>query len=308
MRRVLGTWVLVVCFGCGGAQSSDSNTAESEAGDPCSVEAAGEAGDPCGAADPGADGAGDSAATGGGQSQSKKKRNDAGEFDVKDADKSTRPGQAKLQATETEAAVRFFVVNKADKDAPIEGVVVSLTSPNGRKFYTPETDADGFTEVLLPVGQKYELVYLSLGRREVAARLKVDDKPRLNLKLTLRYEREVLASGEPKGLVLEGVRFETGKAKLTPDSHARIDTVVEFMEHKKSARIEISGHTDNVGSKRANKKLSQRRADAVRDYLVSKGIDGSRIKAVGYGDARPVSSNDTEVGRQLNRRIEAVEL
>jgi OOP family OmpA-OmpF porin len=88
----------------------------------------------------------------------------------------------------------------------------------------------------------------------------------------------------------------------------RLDRVVEFMTYKKQARIQISGHTDNMGKKAANKVLSQNRANACRDYVISKGIDGSRIEAVGYGDERPIAPNDTEEGRQENRRIEAMEL
>jgi outer membrane protein OmpA-like peptidoglycan-associated protein len=82
--------------------------------------------------------------------------------------------------------------------------------------------------------------------------------------------------------------------------------MVEYMMHKKTARLEISGHTDDAGKKAANKKLSQERADAVRDYLVSKGIEADRIKAVGYGDEKPIAPNDTSEGRQKNRRIEAI--
>jgi outer membrane protein OmpA-like peptidoglycan-associated protein len=108
--------------------------------------------------------------------------------------------------------------------------------------------------------------------------------------------------------VLDHVEFPTGKATLIGDSASRLDVVVEYMTHKKSVRIEISGHTDNVGDPKANKALSQKRADAVRDYLVSKGIDRARIESVGYGDSRPAAPNTTPEGRQKNRRIEAREL
>ncbi|MFI5301922.1 MAG: OmpA family protein, partial [Polyangiales bacterium] len=81
-----------------------------------------------------------------------------------------------------------------------------------------------------------------------------------------------------------------------------------YLTHKKSARIEISGHTDNVGNPKTNKALSEKRAQACRDYLISKGIDGARVQAIGYGDERPIAPNDTEDGRQKNRRIEATEL
>lgn len=233
---------------------------------------------------------------------------DAGEFAVNEADKSSRPAQAKLAATDSEAAVRFFVVDK-DK-GPIEGIVIALTAPTGQKYYTQETDPNGFAEVLVPIGQTYELVYLSLGRRDVSAKVTVANEPNLNLKLTMRYKREEYPSGdaEAPGFVLEDVQFPAGKATLTGESQARLDAVVEYMTHKKSARIEISGHTDNVGNEKANKKLSQKRADAVRDYLVSKGIDASRLDAVGYGDEKPLVPNDTPEGRQKNRRIEATEL
>jgi outer membrane protein OmpA-like peptidoglycan-associated protein len=80
------------------------------------------------------------------------------------------------------------------------------------------------------------------------------------------------------------------------------------MAHKKGMRIEISGHTDNVGKKKDNQILSEKRAKSCRDYLVSKGIEAERITTVGYGDARPIAPNDTEQGRQQNRRIEAAEL
>jgi outer membrane protein OmpA-like peptidoglycan-associated protein len=80
------------------------------------------------------------------------------------------------------------------------------------------------------------------------------------------------------------------------------------MRLKKSARVEISGHTDNVGNPRTNKTLSAKRAEACRAYLISKGIEGARITAVGHGAERPVAPNDSEENRQKNRRIEVVEL
>ncbi len=240
-------------------------------------------------------------------------KNDAGEFQVNDAEASSRPKQGTLKATNTDAAIRFFVVDKQKGD-PIKGIVISLTSPDGKKYYTEETNDDGFAEVLVPIGKSYDLVYLSLGRRNgVSAKVKVADKPRLNLKLTMRYKRvdypnaAVKDAPEPH-LVLKGVEFETGSATLTAESHLQLDTVVEYMTYKKSSRIEISGHTDNVGKKKANKKLSQQRADAVRAYLIAQGIDGSRITAVGYGDEKPIASNKTAEGRQKNRRIEATEI
>jgi outer membrane protein OmpA-like peptidoglycan-associated protein len=214
---------------------------------------------------------------------------------------------SKIRATKSEAAVKFTVVDK-DK-GPIRGIVIALTGADGKKYYTEETSAEGYAELLVPIGQSYELVYLGLGRRDVAAKVAVPDEPNQNLRLTLRYKRldNPVATPEPR-FVLEGVTFDSGKTTIRDESYGRLDGVVEYMTHKKSSQIEISGHTDNAGNPKSNKLLSEKRAQACRDYLVSKGIDASRIRAVGYGDERPVASNDSEEGRKQNRRIEATEL
>jgi outer membrane protein OmpA-like peptidoglycan-associated protein len=233
---------------------------------------------------------------------------DPNEFALNDSDSAGDAqgvSESKIKPSKTEAAMKFIVVDK--EKGPIPGIVVSLTAPNGKTYYTPATDAKGYAEVLVPVGQKYELVYLSLGRKDVAAKVPVTDEPNQNIKLTLRYKRwEAQEEATPR-FVLRGVEFDTGKATIRKDSLPRLDDVVEFMMAKKDSKIEISGHTDNVGNQKSNKVLSQKRAEACRDYLISKGIDGGRIKAIGHGDEKPIAPNDTVEGRQKNRRIEAKE-
>lgn len=249
------------------------------------------------------------------------------EFELQD---SSTAGSAhgvapsKIKATDTHAAVKFFVVDKS-KNEPIPGIVISLQDAAGNKYYTEETDELGYGEVLVPIGREYQVVYLSLGRKDVTAKVKVPDEPRQNIKLTLRYKpiepavasasasanAEASTSAEPAAAPsfrLEEVNFESGSAELLPESRERLDGVVEYMTHKKAVRIEIAGHTDNVGAAKKNKALSLKRAQAVRAYLIEQGIDGDRIEAVGHGDERPVASNDTEAGRRQNRRIEAREL
>jgi outer membrane protein OmpA-like peptidoglycan-associated protein len=231
---------------------------------------------------------------------------DANDFVLRDSDvaKAAHGANAsKIQATKTEAAMKFVVVDK-DK-GPIKNVVICLTAPAGAKYYTDETDAAGYAEVLVPVGQKYDVTYLSLGRKDIAATVSVTNEPKQNVKLTLRYKRE--GTGGPPPFILAGVNFDTAKATIRPESFIRLDLVVDFMAHKKRAHIEISGHTDNVGKSQANKDLSMRRAQSCRTYLISKGIDGSRITAVGFGDERPIAPNDSDENRQKNRRIEALE-
>lgn len=253
----------------------------------------------------------------------------SGEFQLSASDTA---GQARgdhpseIEATATEAAMRLFVVDPEAGALP--GIVIKLTGADGRTFYTDETDSQGYAEVLVPVGQRYEIEYLSLGRRSTRAHVEVPTGPNQDIRLTLRYRRyrppprpaapiatapdapqaEAQPEPEPERLVLEGILFDRASATLRPESGPRLDRVVEYMEHRPRSRLRISGHTDSVGDPAVNMRLSEQRAQSVRDYLVSHGIDASRIEAVGYGDTRPVASNDTEEGRQQNRRIEAEEL
>src|SRR5690606_37866824 len=144
----------------------------------------------------------------------------------------------------------------------------------------------------------------------IAAKVSVNGKPNQNIKLTLRYKRDSgdganASSATTPRFVLKGITFDTGKATIRDESFPRLDSVVEYMTHKKNSRIEISGHTDNVGNAKANKLLSERRAKACRDYLILKGIDGGRMEASGHGVERRIAPNDPDEGRQQNRRIES---
>jgi outer membrane protein OmpA-like peptidoglycan-associated protein len=103
---------------------------------------------------------------------------------------------------------------------------------------------------------------------------------------------------------LTGVTFETSKAVIRPSSFAKLDEVAEALKANPDVRVEISGHTDNVGSDAANLRLSQARAESVRRYFIEKGVAADRMEARGYGEGRPVTTNDTVEGRAENRRVE----
>jgi len=107
-------------------------------------------------------------------------------------------------------------------------------------------------------------------------------------------------------ILLQGVNFWEGSDQLMPESYAVLDQVYESLAYYSDLRVEIAGHTDNVGDEDANKSLSMKRARSVLNYLVSKGIPKARMTARGYGMERPVASNNTEDGRAANRRIEVI--
>ena len=105
-------------------------------------------------------------------------------------------------------------------------------------------------------------------------------------------------------IALRNVFFNSGKWDVKSDSYAELDRLVALLSDITSLKIEISGHTDNIGSVSFNELLSQRRADAVVNYLVGQGVDKKRLSAKGYGQSKPVDSNNTAEGRALNRRTE----
>ena len=106
---------------------------------------------------------------------------------------------------------------------------------------------------------------------------------------------------------MHNILFDTGKATIKPESSAALAPIGEVLKADASLRLEIQGHTDNVGAKAANQTLSQQRAAAVRDYLVKTfAIAPDRLTATGLGDTKPIADNATDAGRAQNRRVELV--
>jgi len=111
-----------------------------------------------------------------------------------------------------------------------------------------------------------------------------------------------IASGNT--IRLNNIFFDYDKAILGPESESELTRLVSFLSSHPDLRIEISGHTDNHGTDEYNANLSQARAQAVLDYVISKGISSSRLVAKGYGESKPIDTNETDAGRQMNRRVE----
>ena len=105
-------------------------------------------------------------------------------------------------------------------------------------------------------------------------------------------------------IILKNIFFDFDKATLRPESAAELNRLAKMLNDIPTMKIEISGHTDNVGSDLYNQQLSEARAKAVVEYLIDKDIFVGRMTYVGYGEAQPIASNDSEDGRQMNRRTE----
>jgi len=107
-----------------------------------------------------------------------------------------------------------------------------------------------------------------------------------------------------KTVILQGINFASGSATLTRDSQDMLESAFAALVTNPNIRVEIAGNTDNVGSRIANERLSQRRAEAVRTWLVARGIGAGRLTARGFGMSNPIDTNLTPDGRARNRRIE----
>lgn len=107
-----------------------------------------------------------------------------------------------------------------------------------------------------------------------------------------------------KRITLRGVNFDFDKSNIRSDARVILDEAIRILQGEGRVDIVAEGHTDATGPDAYNESLSQRRANSVRDYLVSGGIDASRITVKGYGESQPVASNSTAEGRAQNRRVE----
>jgi outer membrane protein OmpA-like peptidoglycan-associated protein len=215
---------------------------------------------------------------------------------------NTKAGGTQVQdaSIPKDAPVDVFMTDFKKNILPHE-IVVFRSFGNGRE-YQGITNLDGRFSTRLPAGDKYEIFIL--GFKDSTSYVVLDIPPlegRAYYKNPFKVDIQFMPS---KSFVLEDCNFETGKADLQEDSYKVIDELVAYLKRKEDVRIELGGHTDNVGSAKSNQVLSEDRANTVRNYLIEKGIDPERVTAKGYGLTKPVESNKTEEGRALNRRTE----
>ena len=175
--------------------------------------------------------------------------------------------------------------------------VQKLLSPDLKQISRGQLKIDGTT-----VGLRGEVANEGL-RQKIAGDVAASLNPTYTVNNGLRVssnEQGILDSA----LANRVVEFESGKATLTPSGRAILDEMIAAMQKVKGRKVEIIGHTDNVGLRATNQGLSQARAEAVKAYMASHGINGDLLTASGQGSDRPVASNDTTEGRARNRRIE----
>ena len=183
----------------------------------------------------------------------------------------------------------------------IEGEEIWFKSVITKKIYKGKSDKNGRMELVLFGPDNYMIMIKGVGNTTDYSKLIL---PTLDKGIVYGTYEVTVEIDPAKVFTLDHVYFETGKSILKSDSYSELDELYEYLSRKKSAIIEIAGHTDDVGEAEENLKLSQARSESVTFYLVKKGIEESRIRPKGYGEELPVAENNTEGGRKLNRRTE----
>lgn len=148
----------------------------------------------------------------------------------------------------------------------------------------------------------------AVARIEATSAQRDADEARMETEQLARLISELNARNTDRGLVvtLGDVLFATGESTIVGANNSNLSRLAVFLNEYEDRTVMIEGHTDSVGAESSNMSLSQRRADAVKNYLVREGIAGSRLSAMGLGEGSPISNNATATGRQQNRRVEVV--
>lgn len=188
------------------------------------------------------------------------------------------------------------------RNQPLRGELVIFRGERSGQIISGSTDAAGKLRQILPPGDRYH----------VSVKRIADTTKYTILEVPVLAEDEFFT--EPfwvnvkmdfsRPFRLEHVYFDVDKASLRPESYQQLGELFSYLKERPDIRVEIAGHTDNTGSPEHNLQLSQDRARAILQYLAGKGIAANRLQAKGYGATVPVADNETEAGRQKNRRTE----
>ncbi len=195
------------------------------------------------------------------------------------------------------------VVDKSIQNNPVGGTIVSATNTqSGNANTSTSKDDDGEFIIQLEPNSDFIVVGKKanfMSNIEAVTTKGLSRSATLYVKLELAVE-----NAQGKSIVMKNITFVTASANINASSNTDLDKLVQFLKDNPDARLEIQGHTDDVGSAQSNLELSEQRAKAIVNYLESKGINSSMLEAKGLGSTSPIASNKTASGKAKNRRVE----
>jgi OmpA-OmpF porin, OOP family len=206
------------------------------------------------------------------------------------------------QEADTLIVAEGRIIN-ADTKEPVQAKVFYQSLPYGNRIGTLETSSYSFP---MFDNEKYSIVVEASGY--LPAKYMLDPSEANDSRRVIRHIelKKGMAVNHAPGQVmrLDNLIFQLGKSKISPESYEELELVVQMMKENSNMIIQLEGHTDYQGSPKDNMRLSQARVDAVRSYIVDKGVSKQRIKTKAFGGTMPLSRDETPEGHRLNRRVE----
>jgi outer membrane protein OmpA-like peptidoglycan-associated protein len=212
--------------------------------------------------------------------------------------------QARRQQADAEAAALRAQAENAAQQAQAAQAAAQQANAQAEQAHVQAEQANAQAQQAQAAAQSAQ-TQLEETRRQLAER----DAEARRLRIQNELSRIASTRSEQRGLIVTlngGILFDTGKTALKPGAKSTLSKIAKQLQTDPSLKIAVEGHTDNVGGTAMNQSLSEKRANAVRDYLVSAGISGDHITADGKGEESPIATNKTAAGRQQNRRVELV--
>ena len=184
---------------------------------------------------------------------------------------------------------------------PRHGETITFKDLSTEERYSVVSDAQGKFKLGLPFDRDYLILIEGFQVEQEYAQITIpalkENQSGFTFNITIEFD-------PPRTFTLNNVHFKSGSAELTKASYAELKDLLDYLLMKKEVVVEIAGHTDNVGRADENLTLSKQRAESVRSYLIKNGIQPNQVVAKGYGETDPIATNDTDAGRQKNRRTE----
>ncbi len=168
--------------------------------------------------------------------------------------------------------------------------------------YDDGTSAESTMSMPLGKSERWMLVRATTGAYD----LDILDQKAMEQKVEVSASEMLEALNQNGSIALYGILFDTGKDTIKPESEPLLLEIVSLLKANPNLKLSVEGHTDSQGQAKFNQVLSQKRAESVKKFLVKKGVAQTRLSAKGWGDTKPVESNQTEEGRAKNRRVELV--
>jgi outer membrane protein OmpA-like peptidoglycan-associated protein/Tol biopolymer transport system component len=194
------------------------------------------------------------------------------------------------------------IIYDSETQAPLEATITIIDNVRAETLAVLTSNAaTGKYLISLPAGKNYGIAVTAPGYAFHSENFIVEES------MGYREVRKDIGLNRYKAgttIILRNIFFDFDKATLRPESKVELDRVYTILTQNPRMKVRIAGHTDNIGSEEYNQRLSEARAKAVYDYLISRGISADRLSYIGYGESRPIDTNETSEGRQNNRRVE----